>query len=326
MYLRIYIGGVRMLITVYIPCYRSAKMIERTVGGIKEEFQKHPEHDVQFVLVNDGSPDNTYEVIAEMARVDKSITAINLSRNFGQSNAKMAGLKYVHGDMMIYMDDDGLHDPADIYKLVDKINEGYDIVYVHFKKKAAGFFKKLTSNMHNKVAELMGTKLKGVHRSPFFAWSRFCIEKVKEYHSPFPAVGAYLLNFTTKFANVEGTHRKRMEGKSGYNLKKSLLKWANSVTNFTLVPLRLATFCGFGLCALSALEVLGMLIYWIFASFSYLTLILAFITLFAGLIMIFIGILGEVVGRMYMMMSEKPQYCIREGVNMEEYHEENRIK
>lgn len=315
-----------MLITVYIPCYRSAKMIERTVGGIKEEFNKHSEYDVQFVLVNDGSPDNTYEVISEMARQDKSITAINLSRNFGQSNAKMAGLKYVHGDIMVYMDDDGQHDPADIFKLIEKIKEGYDVVYVHFKKKKAGFIKKLTSDMHNKVAELMGTKLKGVHRSPFFAWSRFCIDKVKEYNSPFPAVGAYLLNFTTKFSDVEGTHRKRMEGKSGYNLKKSLVKWANSVTNFTLVPLRISTFCGAFLCALSVIELLGMLLYWIFASFSYLTLILSMVTLFAGMIMIFIGILGEIVGRMYMMMSDKPQYCIREGVNMEEYHEENCTK
>ena len=232
-----------MVISVCIPCYRSAKTLPRVVEAIKEEFKKHPGYAYQIILVNDGSPDNTFEVITQLCREDENIIGMNLSRNHGQASAKIAALRYATGDALVYMDDDGQHPADGIFKLVAKVEEGYDVVYAHFPKKKTTFFKKLTSDLHNKIAEWTGNKPKGIHRSSFVAWSRFALECVKNYHSPFPSAGAYLLCVTDKFANVGIEHKKRLEGSSGYTLRKLVSLWLNSFTNFSILPLGLAS-CG----------------------------------------------------------------------------------
>ena len=122
-----------MLITVAIPCYRSEKNLKAVVDEIREEFQKHSQYDYQIILVCDGSPDHTDEVIRDLCNADSRITGILLSRNFTQSNAKMAALPYVRGEVLVYMDDDGQHPPEDIFALTDKVQEGYDVVYAHLK-------------------------------------------------------------------------------------------------------------------------------------------------------------------------------------------------
>ena len=119
-----------MLISIAIPCYRSGKNLEMVVDEIRSVFAQQEEYDYQIILVCDGSPDHTDEVIRKLCAEDKSIIGVLLSRNFTQSNAKMAALKYVEGDVLVYMDDDGQHPAEDIFRLVEKIREGYDVVYI----------------------------------------------------------------------------------------------------------------------------------------------------------------------------------------------------
>ncbi|MBR0516227.1 MAG: glycosyltransferase, partial [Eubacterium sp.] len=157
-----------MLISICIPCYKSSKTLPKVYESVVEEFKKHPEHDYQFVLVNDGSPDATFAAIKEIAAKDEKVTGVDLSRNYGQVNAKMAALQYAKGDVICFMDDDGQHPAEGIFQLLAKMQEGgYDVVYAHFAKKKASFFKKLTSDLHNHIAEKMENKPKGVHRSSF---------------------------------------------------------------------------------------------------------------------------------------------------------------
>ena len=109
-----------MLISVCIPCYRSAKTLPAVVAGIKREFEKR-EEDYQIVLVNDGSPDDTFGVILDLCRKDSKITGMNLSKNYGQPSAKLAALREAKGDVIVFMDDDGQHPPEGIFLLVDKL-------------------------------------------------------------------------------------------------------------------------------------------------------------------------------------------------------------
>ena len=160
-----------MLISICIPCYRSAKTLPAVVEEVKNEFVKHPEHEYQMVLVNDGSPDNTYEVIQTICKDDPKIIGVDLSRNYGQASAKMCALRYAKGDAIVFMDDDGQHPASGIFQLVDKLNEGYDVVYAKFKHKKHNAFKRMTSKMHNKLSEAMGTKPKGIYRSSYSAWN-----------------------------------------------------------------------------------------------------------------------------------------------------------
>lgn len=308
-----------MLISICIPCYRSAKMLPTVVKGIKEEFAKRPE-DYQIVLVNDDSPDNTFGTIVELCKEDENIVGVNLSRNYGQASAKLAALKHAKGDVIVFMDDDGQHTPDGIFKLVDKMQEGYDVVYAHFKKKKHSMFKQFVSNLHNGLAEWMGSKPKGVHRSSFVAWSRTVVDAVLKYKSPFVSIGSFLMKITTKFANVEIEHKERMEGSSGYTLKKMLRMWLNLFIAFSMLPLRIATYLGFIFSAVgflwgSVLVVKKLINPAIVVGYTSNMVTLLFI---GGIIMIMLGILGEYVGRIYMTVSGLPQYNIREVINGEE--------
>lgn len=308
----------KMVISVCIPCYRSAKTLPKVVAAIREEFAKHEGYEYQMILVNDGSPDNTFEVIAQLCEEDENIIGMNLSRNHGQASAKIAALRYATGDALVYMDDDGQHPAEGIFRLVSKVEEGYDVVYAHFPKKKTSVFKKLTSDLHNKIAEWTGNKPKGIHRSSFVAWSRFALECVKNYHSPFPSAGAYLLCVTDKFANVEMEHKKRIEGSSGYTLKKLVGLWLNSFTNFSIVPLRMASFVGVSCAGIGFLFGIYVVIRKLLhptvpAGYTSTIAILLFI---GGMIMMMLGLLGEYIGRMYMILSNKPQYSVQKALNV----------
>lgn len=309
-----------MLISIVIPCYRSQNTIESVVAEIKEEFKLHEEYDYQIILVNDGSPDDTLSVIRKICATDDNIIGVDLSRNYGQASAKLAGLNYVKGEVTVYMDDDGQHDPKGIFQLVEKIRSGYDVVYAHFTGKKHSAFKRITSSLQRKLAVWAGNSPKGIFGSSFLAYSKFVTESLKKYNSPFVSIGGYLMKVTGKFANVEMEHRKRLSGSSTYNFKKLFNLWMNTITNFSIVPIRMASylgiFCAFlGMISLIIIVLRKLFVPNIAVGYTSTISILLFV---GGLIMLILGFLGEYIGRIYMTVSGAPQYQIREVMNDEE--------
>ncbi len=308
-----------MLITVTIPCYRSEKNLEFVVDEIRDEFKKHPEHDYQIILVCDGSPDRTDEVIKKLCAGDKKITGVLLSRNFTQQNAKMAALNYVRGDVLVCMDDDGQHPPKEIFKLVDKVSEGYDVVYAYFREKKQSLFKILTSNLYGLISEKLGKKPKGLKFSSFIAYSKFAAEELKKYKSPSPSAGGYLYSLTTKITNVECEQRVRKSGKSGYNLARLFALAITGMTNFTIVPLRMFDVLGIVSALIGMVYgivlVLRKIIWGKVVPGYTSTMVVVFVI--GGLILIGLGVVGEYVGRVYILLSNKPQYVVREEINAE---------
>ena len=306
-----------MLISILIPCYRSTKTLPGVVAEIQQVFAERPEQDYQIILVNDCSPDDTYDTICELCEQDKKIVGVNLSRNYGQACARMAALPFVKGDCAVCMDDDGQHPAEGMFALIEKIQEGYDMVYAHFGHKKHSLFKRITSRMFGKLMEEFGVRPKGIQMSSFFAWSRFAMEELKKYHSPTPTDVSYLMKVTTKFANVEMLHRERLAGESNYTLGKMINLAITGLTNFTVVPLRAASILGIVLAFVGfifgLLVVLRKIIYPQIAM-GY-TSIMAVILLLGGIILIVQGLLGEYIGRVYMMLSDMPQYTTRETKN-----------
>ena len=306
-----------MLITVVIPCYRSEKTIEAVADEIRAEFALHPEHDYRMVLVNDGSPDDTFGAIRRICEADSKVTGVDLSKNFGQASAKMASLPYITGDAAVFMDDDGQHPASGIFKLVDKINEGYDVVYAKFPHKKHSFFKRLTSKLHHAVSVWAGNAPKGISGSSFLAYSAFVIRALREYKSPFVSIGGYLNKITSRFANVDIDHRARMAGESGYTFKKLVNLWMNTVTNFSMAPLRLSAafglFCSVAGFLIGVIAIIRKLINpAISAGYTSTIAVLLFI---GGIIMLMLGLLGEYVGRIYMTVSDAPQFAVRSVLN-----------
>ena len=305
-----------MLVSICIPCYRSAKTLPMVVADIKKQFEGRDD-DYQIVLANDGSPDNTFGVILELCREDPKITGINLSRNYGQASAKMAALSKAKGDVVVFMDDDGQHPADGIFKLVDKLGEGYDVVYAHFAHKKHSLFKRVTSSMHNRLAEAMGNKPKGIYRSSFTAWNRTVADAMLKYKSPFVSIGSFMMNITTNYANVEIEHRERLEGHSGYTLKKLLKLWLNIFISFSMVPLRIAAYLGFLFSGAGFIGIIYLLVMKILnkTGVAGWTSTMITVLLMSGVIMIILGIMGEYLGRIYMTISGLPQYNVRETVN-----------
>lgn len=309
-----------MKITVAIPCYRSAKTLPIVVEKIREAIRSREGNDYQIVLVNDCSPDNTYEIIKELCAEDDRITGVDLSRNWGQATARIASIPYIQGDVAVFMDDDGQHPIERIYELVDKIEEGYDLVSADFLKKKAGLFKRFTSQLAAKIYIAMGKRPEGAVSSSYFAINRMCVESLLSYTSPFPSIFGYLYQIAGRITSVQFEHQERISGKSGYNFRKRFAVWMNGFVNFSIVPLRFASLGG---CVCAALGFL-LGIYFIIRKLIYPNTLLGYTSQIAlllfigGMIMLMLGLMGEYIGRMYLCISNQPQYVIRETTNVKE--------
>lgn len=308
-----------MLVSVCIPCYRSAKTLPRVVAGIQAAFEQHPEYTYEILLANDGSPDDTFAVIRTLCTGDNRIKGFDLTRNFGQGQALCALYDQIQGDMAVFMDDDGQHPTEGIFKLLEKIEEGYDMAIADFGHKKHNAFKRVTSRIQRNISEWVDTCPHGIVYSSFTAWSRTSIDAAKKYDSPFPSIGAYLMNVTTRFVNVPMQHQERLEGTSGYTLKKMIMLSLTALTSFSIKPLRLAAligtiFAGGGFVWGVALIIRKLIHPEIAAGY---TSMLVALLLIGGIIMLLLGLIGEYLGRIYMTISGKPQYQIREALNCE---------
>lgn len=304
-------------ISVIIPCYNSEKSINVVVNHIREATQNT--FDVRIILVNDYSKDHTWNVVENLCKNDKNIIGLSLSRNFGQQSARMAALPYVCGNYVVFMDDDGQHDPYNIVRLIQKLDEGYDIVYAYFKKKKESLFRIVGSNFTRKMVDFIMGKPSNVHQSSFFVVRRYVIEELKKYHSPTPVLLGYFMQITKNIAEIEVEHHQRIYGKSGYNLKKLVRLWMDLFTSFSVVPLRISSLFGtlfsfFGII-LGIVFVIKKLVFHT-APTGYTSLV-SIILFSSGLMMLMIGMLGEYIGRIFIALNDIPQYVIRNECNTE---------
>lgn len=306
-------------ISFVIPCYRSALTIEHVVAEIEEAMEKLQEYTHEIVLVNDASPDDTFEVIKKIVATHKCVKGINLAKNFGQHGALMAGFHHVSGDIVVCLDDDGQTPANEVDRLLNKMEEGYDVIYAKYEHKQHSAFRNMGSKVNELMTRFMLGKPKELYISSYFAAKRFVVEEMLRYENSYPYVIGLVLRSTKNIANVTVNHREREIGHSGYTLSKLLGLWFNGFTAFSVKPLRIATIIGCG-CAF-----LGFLygIYTIIKKFINPLVPLGFSSLMAalmfvgGMLMIMLGLIGEYVGRIYICMNNAPQYVIREILESE---------
>ena len=305
------------LVSFVIPCYRSAQ----TIGGVVEEIDTTMKtlstYDYEIVLINDCSPDDTFEVIRALCAQRRDICGLNLARNFGQHAALMAGFRYAHGDVVVCLDDDGQTPASEVGKLLDKIEEGYDVVYAKYVQKQHSGFRNFGSRINELMARVMLGKPKELYLSSYFAARRFVVDEMLRYANPFPYVIGLVLRTTKNITNMEVTHREREVGTSGYTIGKLFGLWFNGFTAFSIKPLRIAT-------ALGCMTACAGFLYGIYTiikkfvnpnvpiGFSAMMAALVFI---GGMIMLMLGMLGEYIGRVYISLNNSPQYVIRECIN-----------
>lgn len=312
------------LVSFVIPCYRSAQTIGRVVEEIDTAMAKMPEYEHEIVLVNDSSPDDTFEVIRELCARRKDICGINLARNFGQHAALMAGFRYIRGEIVVCLDDDGQTPADEVGKLLGEIEEGYDVVYAKYTHKQHSGFRNFGSKINELMTRIMLGKPKELYLSSYFAARRFVVDEMLRYTNPYPYVIGLVLRTTKNITNVEVSHREREVGTSGYTIGKLLGLWFNGFTAFSIKPLRVAT-------AMGCITACGGFLYGIYTiikkfvnpnvpvGFSAMMAALVFI---GGMIMLMLGLIGEYIGRIYISLNNSPQYVIKECIGEKHRGEE----
>ena len=311
----------RKLVSIVIPCYRSAEMIGGVVADINREMEKLQEkYRWEIILVNDCSPDNTFDVIRELCREYTNICGVNLARNFGQHAALMAGFHQVKGDILVCMDDDGQTPAFAIKDLLQGLEEGSDVVYAKYEHKHHNAFRNFGSRVNDLMLKFMLGKPADLYVSSFFAARRFIVDEMLRYQNAYPYVVGLVLRATRNIKNVTVEHQDRKAGESGYTLSKLLGLWFNGFTAFSEKPLRVATMIGTGCAFLGFLYGLYTIIKKLVnpmvpIGFSSLMSALMFI---GGMLMLMVGLVGEYIGRMYICMNNAPQYVVREIVGEEE--------
>lgn len=306
-----------MKVSVVIPCYNSEQTIQEAVALAREKLLELG-YEYEFVLVNDGSSDKTFEKIAELCKKDSAVKGLDFSRNFGQHSAIMAGAGQTTGDLVLGMDDDLQTHPSQFPKLFAKLEEGFDIVYGWYPQKHHNWFRNLGSSFERWTMRVLTGRPKWLHTSSFWLAKGFVCREAVKYNGPYPHASGLFLRVTSNVANVELEHFDRTVGQSGYTLKGLIRLWSTS-TNFSVIPLRLALVCGagFGLAGLvGAVVVVVKKILSPDVPMGWSSLMVV-ILLAAGINLICLGLVGEYVGRMFMVANKQPQYVVRTQYNCE---------
>ncbi len=306
-------------VSFVIPCYRSENTIGHVVSEIEETMNGMGTYGYEIILINDCSPDGTFNSIRKLCGEKEFVRGINFARNFGQHAALMAGLRHAEGDYVVCLDDDGQTPADEVGKLLEKLEEGYDAVYASYEHKQHSLFRNLGSKVNDWMTRVMLGKPKELYVSSYFAVQRFIVEDMIRYENSYPYVIGLVLRTTKNVVNVPVNHREREEGHSGYTFKKLLGLWLNGFTAFSVLPLRLATTIGVGCAGIGFIY--G--IYTVIKKFINPEVPLGFssmmaaIVFFGGMIMVMLGLVGEYIGRIYISMNNSPQYVIRERINVE---------
>lgn len=307
-------------VSFVIPCYRSALTIGKVVKEIQDTMNAMENYSYEIILVNDCSPDDTFEVIRTLCEENSNICGVNLAKNFGQHAALMAGFHQVTGDILVCLDDDGQTPADEVGKLLAEIEAGQDVVYASYDHKMHSLFRNFGSWVNEKMLQFLLGKPKELYVSSYFAARRFIVDEMLRYENAYPYVIGLVLRSTKKIVNVPVSHREREIGTSGYTLGKLLGLWFNGFTAFSTKPLRIATASGTVFAGIGFLYAL----YTIIKKFVNPAVPLGFSSLMSailvigGLILIMLGLIGEYIGRMYICMNNAPQFVVRDFIPAKE--------
>lgn len=299
-------------LSVVIPVYNGAASIGELVGALAG-LRVAGGHEV--VLVNDGSPDDSLEVCRRLlGEADVPLTVVNLSRNFGEHNAVMAGLSQARGGYIITMDDDLQNPPEEVIRLFEHARDGgFDIVYTYYAHKEHAGWRNLGSRFTNWCADFLLDKPKGLYLSSFRCISAFARDQVVRYQGPYPYVDGLLMQVTQNIGRLQVRHLPRASGRSNYTLRRLLRLFLSMSLNFSVMPLRIGALGGMAMSALGIIGFLAVLIEAILGETpSGWASLMSASLLLAGVQLIILGLMGEYLGRLYLTVNRKPQFIVRD--------------
>lgn len=266
-------------------------------------------------MINDGSKDKTWDIIKDICSKDEHFCAINLSRNFGHQGAILAGMNEIAADVYVTIDADLQDDPNCIVKMLQKINDGCDIVYgVRDSRATDSWFKRTTATCYYRLLKLLGVNIVYNH-ADFRMMTKRAVETLKKFPERNLFLRAIVPLIGFKSAKVYYDRTKRQAGETKYPLPKMVALAWNGISNFSIIPLRFVTFSGFFICFLSFI----FLCYVIYSWATKGTLVgwaslVTIITIFSGVQMISLGIIGEYLAKVFVEVKKRPLYIVESKI------------
>ena len=269
---------------------------------------------LELVLVNDGSRDETEAIALKLTRESRiPMTFLSLSRNFGEHNAVLAGLRASTGRYVVTMDDDLQNPPSEVQKLLAVAEaEQRDVVYAIYERKEHAWWRNVGSRLTNIIADYVVEKPRKLYLSSFRCMTRLVADEVAKSRTPLPYIDGLIFQITQNAGAVPVRHVEREQGRSGYTFRKLVRLWISMLVNFSVLPLRLMTLAGMITSVLGFLAVIEVLLeHLLKKNPTGWSSLMAAILLLSGIQLLLLGIMGEYVGRIYLGISEKPQSVVR---------------
>jgi glycosyltransferase involved in cell wall biosynthesis len=303
-------------LTILIPVYRSAESLPELIASLHHTLPTLASA-YEILLINDGSPDHSWTVVQQLAREFPHVRGISLMRNYGQHNALLCGIRSAQYDVIVTMDDDLQHDPAQIAVLLAKLDEGYDVVYGTPQNEQHGLWRDLASQVTKLALQSsMGVDI-ATKVSAFRVFRTVLRAAFQDYSSPSVTIDVLLTWATTRFAAVSVPHRERKYGTSNYTFRKLVRHALNMITGFSILPLRFASLLGFVLSGFGVIVLIYVLGRYLLQGspvpgFPFLASIIA---IFSGAQLFALGIIGEYLARIHFRTMNRPVYVVRESTS-----------
>jgi len=303
-------------ISVVVPVYRSAPILpelhRRLVDALETITQRY-----EIILVEDGGGDDSWSVIEDLAKADRRVRGIRMSRNYGQHNAELCGIRAARYPVIVTLDDDLQNPPEEMGKLVDRLLlDDVDVVYGTPTAEQHGFLRDRGSQITKLALQSAMGADTARNVSAYRAFRTRIRDAFATYRGPYVSIDVLLTWGTTRFTHVQVRHEPRTLGASNYTLRKLVSHGFNMMTGFSTLPLQLASVIGF------IFTIFGLLIL-AYVLISYLTLgvgvpgfafLASIIAIFSGAQLFALGIIGEYLARMHFRAMDRPTYLVSDVV------------
>lgn len=307
-------------ISIVVPVYNEEKNILLLHEEIKKVFLGLPEYEFEIIFVNDGSSDKSIEILNNISSINHNIKTIDFSRNFGKEVATSAGCHHSGGDAVITMDADLQHPPEIIPELIKKWQEGFEVVYtVRKENKGASLTKKFTSSLYYWLFNKISSVNSEPHSTDFRLMDKKVISEFKKFSERSRIFRGIIDWMGYKRSKVEFIAPERSNGAAVYSYSKLFGLAVNSITAFSLLPLRIAGYFGIVITAVSSIVLLIMLASKLFGFmvFTPIAIIVVANTFLIGVVLISLGFIALYIARIHDEVGGRPLYIIRDKINLE---------
>lgn len=303
-------------LSVVIPVYRSELFLENTVDKIDSELSQL-DIDFEIILVDDGSPDDSWKVAESCALKYPAVRSVRLVRNYGQHTAVFCGIEHARGDYVVTMDDDLQNPPEEVVRLLEKIRQGYDLVFAEFESKKHASYRKLGT----KVIDYLNTKIfdkpRDIVLSNFRIFTREVAQRVTAYRGHEPYIPGLLLMSASRIGNTLTRHDSRSDGSSNYTLGKIATLVARLLFNYSSYPLKFLSIAGGAIASASFGWGLFIMARQVFVGtevegWTTLVVLMSFLN---GFLILMLGVLGEYLMRLVNTVSRDRGYHVSKVVN-----------